>query len=176
MDRITDVLRLHLGGRDVKPGWQIFDIRPGEGVDHVGNIEDLTRFADACCDEVYASHVLEHVPQACIVATLRGMHRILKPAGRLLLSVPDLEALCSLFLNQQLDKAARLHVMRIMFGGQMDPHDFHYVGFSLEILLDYLGAAGFSRAERVGGFGLFNDASSYAPYGVPISLNVIAYK
>ena len=169
--------RLHIGGREARAGWQIFDIRPGEGIDHVGDIQDLSRFRDACCDEIYASHVLEHVPQARIVPTLQGLNRILKPGGRLCVSVPDLRVLCRLFVDPGLDAKARGHVMRMIYGGQVDQHDFHYVGFSLEILLDCLRAAGFSRAERVSEFRLFEDASSYAPYqGVPISLNVVAFK
>lgn len=176
MKPIPATFRLNIGGREAKPGWQILNIQAGNGVDHVGDIQDLSRFGDESCDEIYASHVLEHVPRARIVATLQGMHRILKPSGRLLLSVPDLEALCRLFVSPNLDKPARVHVMRIIFGGQVDANDFHFVGFSLEILLDSLGAAGFARAERVGEFGLFNDTSSYAPYGVPISLNLIAFR
>ena len=66
--------------------------------------------------------------------------------------------------------------MRMMFGGQTDSADFHYIGFNFEFLAGYMLAAGFSKVERVQSFGPFNDTSEYAPYGVPISLNVIAYK
>ena len=41
---------------------------------------------------------------------------------------------------------------------------------------DFLTTAGFKKIERVKTFSLFKDTSDYAPYGVPISLNVIAYK
>ena len=35
---------------------------------------------------------------------------------------------------------------------------------------------GFKRIEKVKSFSLFNDTSDYAPYGPPISLNVITHK
>lgn len=92
-----------------------------------------------------------------------------------MISVPDLDTLCTLFMNKELPLQSRYHVMRMMFGGQIDDFDFHYIGLNLEILLNYLEPAGFASAKRVQNFGLFNDTSSYEPYGVPISLNVIAY-
>lgn len=168
--------RLHIGGREAKAGWQILNVQPGEGVDYVGDIQDLSQFAAESCDEIYASHVLEHVSIARILPTLRGFHRILKPGGRVMISVPDLEVLCKLFIHPQMQKPARFHVMTMMFGGQVDSADFHYVGLTFEFLSDYLAGAGFSRFERVEAFGIFNDTSNFAPYGVPISLNVIAFK
>lgn len=168
--------RLHIGGKEIKAGWEILNIQAGEGVDYVGDIKDLSQFSDGMFDLIYGSHVLEHIPQFQMVQTLAGLNRILSPDGQLFISVPDLEVLCRLFISTDLDKAARFHVMRMMFGGQVDPFDFHYVGLSSEILMDYLGAANFKFCKRVNDFGLFNDTSSYKPYGVPISLNLIAYK
>jgi predicted SAM-dependent methyltransferase len=66
--------------------------------------------------------------------------------------------------------------MRMMFGGQTNEYDFHYIGLSHEIMLSYLQQAGFSKVGRVESFGLFNDTSDYKPYGFPISLNLIAVK
>ncbi len=168
--------KLHIGGKEKKAGWELLNIQPGDGVDFVGDIKDLSQFSDNTFDLIYGSHVLEHIPQFQMVQTLAGMQRILTPQGRLLISVPDLETLCKLFINPELDKAARFHVMRMMFGGQTDQFDFHYIGLTAEILMDYLGAANFKFCKRVDDFGLFNDTSSYKPYGVPISLNLIAYK
>jgi predicted SAM-dependent methyltransferase len=66
--------------------------------------------------------------------------------------------------------------MRMMFGGQMDEHDFHKVGLTEEFAMIYLRQAGFRNAKRVGNFGLFDDTSSMEFMGVPISLNVEATK
>lgn len=151
------------------------NIQPGEGVDVVGSISDLSQFADESCECVYASHVLEHINQAAVPATLRGIRRVLKPGARFYVSVPDLDTLCTLMLQPGLDVNVRWHVVKMMYGGQVDPNDFHYVGFNQAILYDFLSGAGFASAQRVQTFGLFDDTSDYRPYGnVPISLNVIA--
>ena len=168
-------MRLHIGGREPRPGWTLMNIQPGEGVDVVGDISDLSQFADESCDCVYASHVLEHIHQAAVAPTLRGIRRVLKPGARLYVSVPDLDTLCMLLLQPDLDLHVRWHIVRMMFGGQVDANDFHFVGFNQAILYDFLSGAGFASAQRVRSFGLFDDTSDYRPYGdLPISLNVIA--
>ena len=106
--------------------------------------------------------------------TLAGIRRVLVPGGKLRVSVPDMDVLCHLFINPRASSEIKFHVMRMMFGGQTDAHDFHFVGFNERVLLAFLRQAQFSRAERVGDFGIFEDASSYEPYGSPISLNVVA--
>ena len=108
--------------------------------------------------------------------TLLELQRILVPGGRLSISVPDLHVLCEHFLDPQLNEQQRFHVMRMIFGGQIDAYDFHQIGLSLEFLVSYLSQAGFSSVEQVDGFSLFDDTSNYAPYGRPISLNIIAIK
>lgn len=174
---ISEPRRLHIGGVERKPGWEILNIKPGPEVDHVGDIKNLEPFADETFELVYGSHVLEHVSQSEIVSTLSGIRRILAPKGRLLLSVPDLDVLCRLFLEPELEKTAKFHVMRMMFGGQTDAHDFHHIGFNEVILKDYLAAAGFKYCQRVEDFGIFSDTSSFRPYAnLPISLNMIAFK
>jgi hypothetical protein len=66
--------------------------------------------------------------------------------------------------------------MRIIFGGQVDDFDYHYFGWNEQLLTDCLTQAGFSKMEKVSSFGLFDDTSDCAPFGFPISLNMIATK
>jgi predicted SAM-dependent methyltransferase len=167
---------LHIGGRQVKPGWKILNAIPGEGVDYIGDIRDLSQFADESFDQIYGSHIIEHLSQQEIVPTLQGLCRILKKGGKLMVSVPNLETLCRMFLDPNLDINARYHVMRMIFGGQTDDYDYHYIGLNMEFLFNFLRQAGFNDIYQVGEFGLFDDTSSYKPYGVPISLNMVAIK
>jgi predicted SAM-dependent methyltransferase len=128
-------------------------------------------------DEIYASHVLEHLgfveklPRA-----LSEFNRVLKKDGTVRISVPDFEILCRMFLDPVHTTEQRFFIMAMTFGGQTDPHDFHYVGLTFEFLRDFLLKAGFSRIERVKEFGLFRDTSTFTYADTPISLNVIAYK
>jgi len=170
--------RLNIGGEKPHPDWEILNIKPGEFVDHVGNAEDLSQFADETFDEVYASHVLEHFDFAgSLQNALKEWHRILKPNGKLYISVPDMDILCQLFLTQpSLLAEERFHIMKMMFGAHSDKHDYHYIGFSSDILNYFLGKAGFTNAKRVKEFGIFEDTSILCMNGIPISLNVIVSK
>lgn len=170
-------IRLDIGGIGAKRGWKILNIEARPGVDYVGNCSDLSRFGNGSIEEIYASHVLEHLGYAKdLLQALKEWHRVLKDGGKAMISVPDFEVLCRLFLDPARDAAQRFYLMRVAFGGQMDPHDFHYVGLTMEILASYLSRAGFSYAERVDDFGLFEDTSKQDFLGTPISLNVIAWK
>ncbi|HWA37349.1 MAG TPA: tetratricopeptide repeat protein [Burkholderiales bacterium] len=170
-------LRLHVGGKEVRSGWKILNAQPGPGVDYVGDCADLGRFADGSVEEIYASHVLEHLGyQSELPRALKEFHRVLRPGGVARISVPDFERLARLFLDPASTLEDRYVCMRMVFGGQVDQFDYHRVGLSEEFLTQYLLQAGFSRVERVEQFGLFTDASRLGLRGQPISLNVVAYK
>ncbi len=119
---------------------------------------------------------MEHIGQRDFVSTLKEIHRILCDNGEFYFSVPDLEVLCRLFLNPELYESQRFHVMRMMFGGQTDDYDFHYIGLTNESMMNFFSQAGFAGVKRIASFGLFSDTSDYKPYGVPISLNLSATK
>jgi predicted SAM-dependent methyltransferase len=173
----ADGMKLHVGGKERREGWVILDALPGAIVDYVGNCNDLSFLADESCSEIYASHVPEHLGyNGELQRTVKGFHRVLKPNGRLRVSVPDLETLCRLFLHPSLKGAERFHVMRMMFGGRTTHYDVHYVGLNFEFLGEFLHQAGFREIRRVPEFGLFNDTSKLLFGNVPISLNVEAWK
>lgn len=169
-------MKLHIGGETKKEGWSILNIQAKDGVDFIGTITDLSQFQNESIEAVYASHVFEHVLQRDALDTLKGIHRVLKPGGKLYISVPDLDVLCGIFADSKAPKDVKFHVMRMMFGGQVDDFDIHYMGWNQEFMFDYLSTAGFSEGQRVESFGLFTDTSEYRPYGTLISLNVIATK
>lgn len=172
-----DVNRLNIGGMVVKDGWKILNVQPGDGVDFVGDVADLSGFENDAFDEIYASHVIEHLGfRTELPGALLGIYRILKPGGVFRMSVPDLEILCRIFLNAGLEPNDRFKIMSIMFGGQTDAHDFHKVGLTWEFAQFFLGQAGFERITRLREFGIFADASGMRIGDVLISLNVEARK
>jgi predicted SAM-dependent methyltransferase len=169
-------MKLHIGGKESKFGWKLLNIQPGPGVDYVGDISDLSQFGENSIKQVYASHVLEHVRQTRVLETLKGIHRVLVDGGTFYVSVPDLDVLCRVMIDEGATLDTKIFAMRMMFGGQVDDNDFHFVGWNEQILTHFLGVAGFTGAARVERFGIFKDTSEYAPYGFPISLNMIATK
>ena len=172
-----DVIRLHIGGKEAKNGWKILNIQPGPHVDYVGTCVNLEQFSDSSVDEIYASHVLEHLGFRHELPTaLRGFWRILNPGGVLKISVPDFERLCAMFAHPSMPRDQKFSVMMHMFGAQADEHDFHKVGLTWDFLAQFLKQAGFDNVKRVEEFCLFNDFSSFRRFGALISLNVEARK
>lgn len=158
-------------------GWEVLDANAGPHVDHVADARDLTRFADDTFEEIYASHVVEHLDYKDeLVTALTGWRRVLVPGGTLSVSVPDMDVLARLFVEPSLTLHERFTVMRVIFGGHVDRFDYHLVGLNEEFLRGFVRAAGFVDARRVARFDLFDDASNLAMRGQPISLNIIARK
>ncbi len=82
------VQKLHIGcGTDIKKGYINLDIIKREGVDIVHDLNKAPYpFKDNQFDEIYSSHVLEHVDD--VLAVLEELYRILKPRGVLRGNVP----------------------------------------------------------------------------------------
>ena len=123
-------MKLHIGGKQIKDGWKILNIQKNDGVDFVGSISDLSQFDDNSIEEIYASHVIEHIDQKNIKKTLEGIYRVLKNDGKFYISVPDLDVLCRIFIDNKAPAKVKFHVMRMMFGGQTDEFDYHYFGWN----------------------------------------------
>jgi len=168
-------MRLHIGGEEIKEDWKILNIQKKPGVDFIGEITDLSQFDDESVEEIYASHVLEHIGISLVVNAVKEIFRILKQGGRFYVSVPDLEVLTKLFLAEP-EGGNKYNLMRMIYGGQTDKYDYHYVGFWRDSLYDLLKNAGFASYEKVDFFNIFNDTSSLQVHGMPISLNVVAVK
>jgi len=169
-------MKLHIGGEEIKEVWKILNAQNKPGVDYIGDISDLSQFQDNSVTAVYASHVLEHVNQKNILSTLKGIYRILCPAGNFYISVPDMDILSHLFISPLASKEDKYLIMRMMFGGQTDQFDFHYFGWNQQFIYDFLKQCSFSDAKRVLSFDFFDDTSNMRLFGAPVSLNVIATK
>jgi predicted SAM-dependent methyltransferase len=169
-------MKLQLGSRKRYLGWKALDIQEGPEVDYVGNCGTLTQFDDDTIEALYASHVLEHIHYADVPGTLAEWYRVVRPGGKLMVAVPDMNILSQLFVKPELKVADKVLVMLMMFGGQSDHTDFHYAGFDLELLGAHLLNVGFEGIRRVPSFGLFQDSSLTEFHGVNISLNVEARK
>lgn len=174
---MSEVIRLHVGGLEVREGWKILNAQQVPGVDFVGDCTDLSQFPDSSISEIYASHVYEHLSyQGELQKALSEAHRVLKPGGVLRAGVPDLEVLCRFILDPTLDPSQKYFVMRMIMGGQVDAFDFHKVGFTFDLFREFLTLSGFQHIRRIPDFALFRDTTTMRYNGVPISLNVQAVK
>lgn len=96
--------------------------------------------------EIYMSHVLEHLPDADIVAALKSCRVALVENGLLDIYVPDLAWVLRKFLKAAPGVRWALWNVRI-FGSQENEGQFHKTGFTVNRLQTCLVAAGFRRVE-----------------------------
>ncbi len=66
-------------------------------VHHVADVATLPMFETGSADLVYACHVLEHFPQEQQRGVLWEWGRVLKPGGKLRISVPDFDKLVTIY-------------------------------------------------------------------------------
>ena len=80
--------RLHLGaGKTHMDGFVNCDLYPGEGIDTVFDLMKPWPFEDNSCDGIYASHVLEHLPDHRFF--FREAWRVLDDRREMRLRVPS---------------------------------------------------------------------------------------
>jgi hypothetical protein len=67
--------------------------------------EDLYEMAapDNCADEIFASHVIEHLPYHRTPELLTKWLNMLKPGGKVIIETPDLLEMCKDFVNAKTD-------------------------------------------------------------------------
>lgn len=175
IDTKTKGLNLGCRTRSIE-GFLNMDCDQHEGVDVVGDVSDLSRFADNSVGEIYGSHVLEHFEYHKTLAVLKEWHRVLEPGGKLYVAVPDFERTVELYGKLGLDE----WIIRFLMGDQEYKTAYHYSLFDEERLTHLLKQAGFVDSFRVEQFpiGDPHDCSNLASDvdGEPVSLNIIAVK
>lgn len=172
---------LNLGsGNNIISGFCNIDANPYVMSDIIANTEKL-KLNSGSTEIIYNSHILEHIPRAKVRKILLEWKRVLKPGGKLYISVPDLEVLFRGYLEiipeytvEEKRKQANL-LCGIIYGGQSTKYDFHYYGYSFESLKFLLQSMGFKDIKRFNcnelGFYNINDTANTS-----ISLNIKATK
>lgn len=97
--------------------------------------------ADGSVEEIYSSHALEHVQGSMVHATLKEWIRLLKPGGKLLLQVPNMDYVARFWLTHKPEEHAWAEA--IVFGNQTHEGEFHKCAFTPMGIQGDLQAAGF---------------------------------
>ncbi len=97
-------------------------------------------YKDGELDEIFSSHMLEHLYKAQVIPTLKEWFRVLKTGGTLTVKVPDLAWCCQWWLDHQ----TNTWDMDIIYGGQSREGEAHHTGFNRDIMVRYLQEAGFA--------------------------------
>lgn len=139
-------LRVHLGCGDVYlDGYVNIDAYPagtGRGPDRILRVEDLD-YPEGSVDEIYTSHVVEHLSRAELLEALPRWHQALRPGGLLTVEVPDAEAIMRRLLAARREEDKDLFYY-LLFGTQEREGEFHKGGYTFARLARLLEAAGFT--------------------------------
>ncbi len=105
-------------------------------------------FADGSVGLARCAHILEHLPLREAVPALLEVRRVLKPGAKLLLSFPDLRAMCMRYL--EIDNAnGRVNLLRDLYGQQTHEGEYHRSGWDEGTARYLLATCGY-KVERVG--------------------------
>ncbi len=124
-------MKLNLGSGD-KPidGYENIDRKQGTEVFPL-------KYEDESIDEIRASHILEHFPQAKIYEVLKHWVSKLKIGGTIKISVPDFRKICDKFIARE-----QFDVAGLTLGGQVDENDYHKSMFDPSSLAKLMRAVG----------------------------------
>jgi predicted O-linked N-acetylglucosamine transferase (SPINDLY family) len=136
------------------------DIDPAAQPDMVGSMTDLGALADGAVGAVYSSHNIEHLYPHEVALALREFRRVLQPDGFVIITCPDLQAVCALVADDRLHEVAYLSPagpiapIDILFGLRQslaagDTGMAHKTGFTRRSLQAALAQAGFASVAVI---------------------------
>ena len=132
------------------------DIDPQSKPDVVASMLNMTPVANQSVDAIFTSHNLEHLYAHEVPLALNEFKRVLSPNGFLVVTCPDLQEICRLVAEGQLveplydSKAGPISALDVIYGHRKSlaaGNHFmaHKCGFTLKVLVDLLGGAGFAK-------------------------------
>lgn len=113
-------------------------------------------------DNIYTSHLLEHISHRKVKDLVSYWYGLLKPKGKLIINVPDLEWACFVFLETLLaEREGRVpsgyynktidygdgyehDFLQIFYGSHSTEGEYHKCGFTKESIIKLLEDCGFS--------------------------------
>lgn len=150
--RYNNKIKLNIGAGGINyPGFLSVDF-----YDKRADIKmDITKldFPDNSVDEILASHVFEHLNPYHCLDILKDWRRVLKPGGKLVMEMPDIEQLCKRFVTASTGE--RYGILNAVYGsvnttGEGGPDNItspHLFGWWPQSLHDHLWNAGYTNIE-----------------------------
>jgi ubiquinone/menaquinone biosynthesis C-methylase UbiE len=148
-------MRIVIGTRSYLPGFTHVDIDPtplydpktgqSHPVDVVCDARDIP-LPDGCAEHVRSREALEHFPWGEYRDVLAEWARLVGPGGTLRIEVPDALAAYRQVLEAdtlEMDRA----IQQIIFGGQSNQFDYHYVGLTPRMLTEDMEKLGLEVVE-----------------------------
>ena len=92
------LLEIGSGNKKGKNGWVTIDLH---GADIIHDLKKGIPLPEASVDEIYASHVLEHISFKDLIVLLEEIYRLLKQNGKFSVCVPDASLYIRSYVNKQ---------------------------------------------------------------------------
>jgi hypothetical protein len=173
-------MKLYVGARNYKPvGYKTLDIDAKYQPDILADVTDLMCIQNDSCDEICASHILEHLSWPDSFKALHEFSRVLKNDGILKIAVPDVMSL----LQHIQGNDAPFWAMGLLYGvgGRENSLEIHRYGFTQKMLIDILDFLGFSRFEwwnskHGDGSNGWIPLSSFVRCGISLNIQAIKVK
>lgn len=115
------------------------DLYPMDSTVVQGDIRSLP-FSEGTVDSILAIDVIEHVPRAETLPTLRHWFALLKPGATVEARCPDSRKQCALLMDGTWTTE---NWSKMVFGGQDTVGNFHMAGFDQSSLAELFRQAGF---------------------------------
>ena len=146
--RYNPNIKLNLGSGGISyPGFLSVDLHDKRAQCKM----DITKldFDDNSVSEILASHVFEHLNPYHSIDILKEWNRVLKPGGKLIMEMPDIEKCCKRFVTA--DMGTRYGIMNVIYGsvnttGEGGPDNItspHLFGWWPDALRDHLINSGY---------------------------------
>lgn len=120
------------------------DVQDLPGIDICCEFFDLPNHVKPeSCEEIQMTHVLEHFDMKKVPPVLDVLKQLLAPGGKLYLEVPNFYWHALEIISNPKNR----QIVEYAFGGQKNEWDYHYNGFTPEILDEDLKLAGFKVDE-----------------------------
>jgi predicted SAM-dependent methyltransferase len=158
------------------PEWREIrlDLDPGVRPDIVCSMTDMKPVAANTIDAVWSSHNLEHLQRHEVPQALAEIIRVLKPSGLLLLTLPDLQQVAQLVVEDRLEDQAYhsssgpITPLDMIFGhtaslARGNPFMAHRTGFTARTLHKVLIEAGFVEVSLRSGSAFDLWATAHKP-------------
>lgn len=136
------------------------DIDPLVKPDILGTMTDMSSVPDASVDALFSSHNIEHLYPHEVPMATSEFFRVLKPDGFVILTCPDLQAVCALIADDKLletmyeSPAGPIAPIDILFGYRPSMQKgnlymAHRSGFTRRVLAETFQQAGFKGIASV---------------------------
>lgn len=126
-------------GERLKNDWITHDVQDLPNIDIVCDFWKLPNYTKDKYEQAEFTHALEHFPMKESVRALQMIRELLTPGAQLYIEVPNF----SWHAKEIIANPRNRQIVEYAFGGQLNKWDFHYNGFTPEILEEDLAKAGF---------------------------------